>query len=370
MDIGSKVGKGVYLYAVLFLAVLFSYPPQAFSQTDSVAAAVDKGAVQSEAVKESMLNPEKSSAETTKISRDIFDFSVELMTSAHGEQTFDVIDSDETLISRLKYPYRGQTMIFNAELYPLPRISIGGRGCYSGILQLSNSTSTDTDWKAETGNLVETESNSSVKTELDFFDANIYGRLLNLEKGKNTDIFSKALDFLLVGQNSKMSLDLFGGYQYQRGRFGMFNMVQTVEDYTPVNENVDGEDSVYKIRYRGPRVGVRGEYAYSRFSTRLSFAYAWLKTKADGFWNLRAYPYSQHSDGYDGYGIDLNAELKYQFTKHISGGFGYNYMIRRQHKMQESGNDQTGTGAYTDYDIIRNADSTFYGPSVFVRVNW
>jgi len=349
--------------------VLFFYPLPAFCQTADIPAA-EAGVIQSETAKDNLLNPKKPAAKIEEISRDIFDFSVELLTSAHGEQTFDVIDSDETLISRLKYPYRGQTMIFSAEIYPLSRLSIGGRGCYSGILQLSNGTSTDTDWKSATGDLVQEESNSSAKTELDFFDANIYGRVLNLEKGKDTDIFSKALDFLLVGQKSKLSLDLFGGYQYQRGRFGMFNMTQTVDNYDPVNEKVEGEDSLYKIRYKGPRVGVRGEYVYDRFSTRLSFAYAWLKTKADGFWNLRAYPYDQHSDGHDGFGIDLYGELKYQFTKHISGGVGYNYMIRRQHKMQESGNDQTGSGAYTDYDIIRNANSTFYGPSVFVRVNW
>ncbi|MDD5166338.1 MAG: hypothetical protein PHQ57_02975 [Candidatus Omnitrophica bacterium] len=302
--------------------------------------------------------------------RDIFDLSVELMTSVHGEQTFDVIDSDETLISRLKFPHRGQTMVFNGELYVLPRLSLGGRFCSSRVLQLSNANSTDTDWKANTFNRVWTESYDDTKTEINFFDANIYARLLNLEKGSGTGIAGKASDFLLIGQDGRLSFDLFGGYQFQEGRYEMCNMTQTVENYIPVSEKINSHDSFYKITYRGPRLGARSEYSFSRFSARLSFAYAWLKTKASAYWNLRDYPFYQHGDGYDGYGVDLNAEFKYQFTKHISGGFGYNYMIRRQHKMKESGDDRSGTGNYTDSDNIRNANSTLYGPSVFVKVNW
>jgi hypothetical protein len=69
-----------------------------------------------------------------------------------------------------------------------------------------------------------------------------------------------------------------------------------------------------------------------------------------------------------------NFILKAQFFALIfaqeAAGAGYNFAGLYQHKMKESGNDATGGGSYTDYDIIRNADSVLYGPTVFVRANW
>jgi len=355
MGIVTRVRKAAYLYVIVFFVFLFLYPLLAFSQTGNITP-VNTGLMQPGANTANLLNPEKPVVKTENTKRDLFDVTLELLTSAHGQQTFDVIDENENLISRLKFPHRGQAMILKGELYMLPRLSLGGRWCSTSFLQLSNANSTDTDWKEATGDLVWQESNDSTKTEVSFSDINLYARVLKLEKG--------------VGKNSRLSLDLFGGYQYQKSCYNMQDMTTTVSNYVPVSSKEEGHDSFYKIIYRGPRLGTRGEYAYNRFSVRLSFAYAWLKTNATALWNLRNYPFFQHGDGFDGYGVDLNAELIYQITKNISGGFGYNYMTRRQHKMRESGTDNTGNGPYSESDIIRNANSTLYGPSVFVRVNW
>lgn len=358
--------KYIFYWERIFIVILFFYPiaisaqeqPLALQESAPIVIAKDVFSASVKEVVKEKLPREK-----------FFNFAVEFVTSAHGQQTFDVIDSNEFLISRLKYPHRGQQIIFKGELYILPRLSFGGRFSSSHILQLSDANSTDTDWKVATANLVYTEYNSTTKTEVNFFDANIYGRVLGLDRSKDMDPISKLFDFLLISQESSLFLDFFGGYQYNQGRYGTYDLIQRIYDYVHDYANLVGEDTFYKINYRGPRLGVRGEYSYKRLATRISFAYSWLKTKGEGYWNLRQYPFSQRSDGYDGYGITLEGEISYQFTKYLAAGFGYNFMRLNQHKMRESGHE-AGEAPYTEYDIVRNVNSTLYGPSVFVRVNW
>jgi hypothetical protein len=353
---------------MISLALLLSSPLTAFSQTSSIPPA-NQGTNAVKSNTTNLLEPAKLVKNENLAKKELLDLSVQLMFASHGQQTFDVIDSDESLISRLKFPQRGQAMIFKGELHILPRLSVGGRFSNSRILQMKDSTSTDTDWKDATGGLVWTESTDTCKTEVTFFDANIYGRLLNLEKGKYEDFTDKLSDFLLAGKDSRMTVDIFGGYQYQKGSYGLYDATDTVDNYIPVSEKSLGHDSFYKVFYRGPRLGARGEYSYKKLATRLSFAYAWLKTNSHGWWNMRDYPWQQGDSGYSGYGVDLEAEFEYQFTKHISGGFGYNYMIRRQHKSKESGHE-AGKEAYSNADIIRNVNNTLSGPTVFVKVAW
>jgi len=358
----------IRLVIMIFFSFLFCSPLTAFPQTNNIPP-VNQETASVKSNTTNLLEPAKLVKNETLLKKELLELSVQLMFATHGEQTFDVIDGNEFLISRLKFSQRGQAMIFKGELHILPRLSIGGRFSSSRVLQMKDSTSTDTDWQDTTGGLVWTESTDTCKTEVTFFDANIYGRLLNLEKGKYEDFTDKLSDFLLAGKDSRLTVDIFGGYQYQKGRYGLYDATDTVNNYVPVNDKVLGHDSFYKVFYRGPRLGARGEYSYNRFSTRLSFAYAWLKTNSHGWWNMRDYPWQQGNSGYSGYGVDLEAEFEYQFTKHVSGGFGYNYMIRRQHKLKESGHE-AGKEGYSNLDIIRNVNNTLYGPTVFVRVAW
>jgi hypothetical protein len=111
---------------------------------------------------------------------------------------------------------------------------------------------------------------------------------------------------------------------------------------------------------------LRTEVSGGKYSARLSFAYSWLKTKGYGWWNLMNYAFEQIGD--KGYGLDMEGELSYKLTPRISAGLGYNYFLRKQERLKESGS-QPGV-SYDDLDIVRNADSKIYGPYAVLRFNW
>ena len=296
------------------------------------------------------------------------ELTMEYIFDAHGEQNFEVIDSQGRRISRLHYPHSGPIIVYKGEIRFLPRVSIGGR--YGSSL-FKRTTATDTDWWPPIAD-VWWESNSRTKAEVETYDVNLYYRFLDLNKEQIKEKYLSSpgiceiFDFLRINNVESIALDIFAGYQQQKGRYGTTELVDTVEWWTPVNIPYDGLDSFYKIIYQGPRLGLRGEGSFGKFNTRLSLAYAWLKTKAYGWWNKRNYSFEQN--GRKGYGIDIGIETTYKLTPNFSTGVGFNYLLCKQERLTESGN--LPGAVYQDLDIIRNANSRIYGLLVLLKYIW
>lgn len=280
-----------------------------------------------------------------------------------GEQTFEVIDDAGRKISRLVYPQRGKMFIANAEIRFTPEFSIGGS---FGSSRFKEVVSTDTDWlPAITGSDVWWESNSSCKTQLDNYNINLYYRFLDLDSSSER---SELNNLFRLSGDEKFSLDLFTGYQWQKGRYRTIDLKDTVENWAVVSDGaIEGEDSFYKIKYRGPRIGLRGEFSLNKwFSTRLSGYYSWLTTKAFGWWNLRDYSFWEEGSG--GNAVGLNLEMIFHFTPNWFLGAGYKYDYYSQKEMTESGLE-AGV-RYSGADIIRDADNKLYGPTFKIGCNW
>jgi len=300
--------------------------------------------------------------------------------STHGEQTFKIIDSQERTISELKYPHRGQLHTISAEATLTPSFFVGGKfaSSYLGANLFKGSRSTDQDWDRDVSDLVQSESSSYSQARISLFDVNAYfrlftvGHLRGLDDDKVQSLFYKMVIAPKEVESSdyiptdRFSVDVFGGYQHYKGRYFTTDLIQTVDNYVSVNDHYDGLASFYKIAYYGPRMGYRIEGILGKLSTRFSFAYAWLTTKAHGFWNLRNYEFTQEGSG--GNSIDMQLEALYALTPSFSLGVGFNYAEFNQKKMKESGNNNGFE--YSDEDIVREANSRVYGPTVKVRYSW
>ncbi len=282
-----------------------------------------------------------------------------------GKQIFEVVNSSNKRISRLTYPLKGQFWFAKGELRLLPILSFGGR---YGNSNFRRSSSTDTDWLPTISPMVWNESISDTNIKLEIYDINMYLRLLNFDRstpGENSKYLA-VLDNWMV---DKLSFDILGGYQKQKGRYKTYNLVDQVEDWGDVHVFIPGDASFYKIKYYGPRAGFRAEGSRGRLSTSLSFAYAWLKTDAFGWWNLRRYHFWQK--GKNGYGLELTADVTYRITPHWSAGLGFNYFQLRQKSLSETGVYETDPGDnYKNLDIIRKANFDMYGPSVILKYVW
>ncbi|MDD2752226.1 MAG: hypothetical protein PHN59_03770 [Candidatus Omnitrophica bacterium] len=283
-----------------------------------------------------------------------------------GEQTFEVIDSAGRKISRLFYPHRGQLYTVKGELGFLDKLFIGGK--FSSSL-FKKAYSTDTDWRPADRQDIWYESHSREKAQAQLSDINFYYRLfeLNVEKVREHKQFSELFDLFKMGNpNDSLIFDVLVGYQWQKARYRNTDKIDTVEWWIPTDNPIPGEDTFYKVFYRGPRLGFRTLVNSGRLSARLDFAYAWLTTKAYGWWNLTSNIFEQN--GKDGYGLEAAIELDYKITPHLLGGVGFNYILRKQKKLKESAN-QPGL-VYEEDDIIRNVNSIIYYPSVILRYIW
>ena len=294
------------------------------------------------------------------------ELAIEYIGYVTGKQTFEVINEAGQRISRLSYPHSGGMYIGKGELRLLPRLSVGGR---YGNSNFRKTTCTDTDWlPAIATDRVWMESNSDSDIKIELYDINLYLRLLDFDK-ENAELGSSDMAVLNNWKADKLSVDIFGGYQKQEGRYGMINLVDTIENYQTTGIPYNSLNSFYKIKYYGPRMGLRAAGSYEKFSSKLSFAYAWLSTDAFGWWNLRKYSFWQN--GKNGYGMEAEVEVTYQLTSHFSAGLGFNYISLRQKNLTETGiyADNPGNN-YKDLDIIRNANSDIYGPSVILKYIW
>lgn len=311
-----------------------------------------------------------------------FELTLEYAFFMHGKQRFEVVNSQEFDISKLIYPIKGEILILKGEIGFLSKIFLGGK---YGSSEFKKTTCSDEDWGLYDltwpngiDNYVDYQiTKQDCKSKVYFFDVNLYYRLLAFNRDQAKERFLPSIyvrekqlwDYI---QLDKLFFDIFAGYQSQRGRY---NMIDPLKEWLrddegtsyfmaglPANINLD---SFYKIEYKGPRVGLRAG-TQGKLNTKFSFAYAWLKTDAYGWWNLRNYSFQQ--SGENGGGLDIELEAAYKFTPRLCAGLGYNYFYYQQKKMKESG-VQPGY-VYEDLDIIRNANCKIYGPSFILKYIW
>jgi hypothetical protein len=286
------------------------------------------------------------------------------------------------MASKLTYPSKGQMVILKGEIGYLSKFFLGGRYGSSDFKKTGCSDEDwniyDPTWPYGSDDYIDYQiTKQDCKSKVEFFDINVYYRFLDLDKeevsqrrlsSKEDSIFN----FLLV---DSFSLDIFIGYQQQKGRY---RMIDPLRDYQLLDEGVQyyvpglpanfGLDSFYKIEYKGPRLGLRAKGSKGKFTTKVSLAYAWLETKAYGWWNLRNLTYWQK--GENGYGIDLGLETTYSFTPWLSAGLGFNCFYYRQEKLKMYA-VQDGIPWWDGYqDRIRNAESEIYGPSFILKYVW
>jgi len=321
------------------------------------------------------------------------EFTLEYGFATLGQQTFEVFgdvdgDGDQEIISRLEYPHRGGILIAKGEAGPWFGFSIGGR---FGNSEITRELCSDEDWYLYddvgwgppdygTDFIVEYQITRQMsESKVEFFDLNLYYRLIDLDEDEMEEIRlssekNNIFDYLEI---DNFSLDVFGGYQQQKGRY---RSLDPMTEFLRIDEGTlyyltgapfyIGLDSFYKIEYKGPRLGFRVEASKGKFTTRLGCAYALLKTKAYGWWNVRNYAFWQTGKK-KGYGIDVGVEMTYEFTPHLSAGLGFNYIYLRQQRLKETGVYYLNPAwNYDDLDIIRNANSKIYGPSFILKFSW
>ena len=268
---------------------------------------------------------------------------------ARGEQGFQVVIGGSK-ISELEYPIEGPMYIFNGEARFLPWLSVGGR---YGMSNFDDTEWTDTDWAF---GLEQAKGDCTAETHL--FDANLYYRFVDWAR----DDMDEELRSWLLADN--FYADIFAGWQYQKSHFRMTNGRWT---FPPPVEPIPGLNSTYDVEYYGPRLGLRvAGSKYDKFSSSLSIAYAWITTKAEGWWNLRDFSFHQEGDG--GSALDINFDLFYHPIPNWFLGVGFNYMGWWQDEAKESGS-QPGS-SYSGWDIIRNVDSEIYGPTFTIGCIW
>ena len=288
-----------------------------------------------------------------------------------GEQVFTVINSGGQRISKLTYPIKGNMLTLKGELRFNPRLSVGGK---YGSSDFDKTTNSDEDWNftgMHNGSLKQIDyqiTKQNCKSKMEMFDINAYYRLFNLD---DSDAKEETSELFVI---DKFFLDIFGGYQQQRGRYTMKDPTTEYLRFVdsswweatglPLNE---GLNSPYKVIYRGPKLGLRIGSSNKKISTRISMSYGWIKTRAHGYWNLRDYSFSQNSTN-TGYALNLDLDVRYKLTKNWFIGGGYTYTEYRQHELKESGVQPGDT--YDNLDIIRDANNKVYGPYLMVGSIW
>jgi hypothetical protein len=212
----------------------------------------------------------------------------------------------------------------------------------------------------------------SSRGRIQFFDANLYYTVWGPVK---TGEASRKL-----WPADRLSLDVFGGYQWYHGRYVMVDPVwgrkalangswwtQTVPEL-PAEE---GLYYPYAVTYRGPRAGVRANGTAGRFSSSLSLAFAYLETEASGYWAN----YSFRQKGSGGYGIDAGLEATYAITPSWSFGLGYNFIGLYQKRMKETDTfpDPFNPGSFIDVEagnVVRDTENTTYGFVFILKYIW
>jgi hypothetical protein len=294
-----------------------------------------------------------------------------------GHQQFEIITEDGALLSRLKYSNSGRIPVVKGEAR-YDRFSIGGR---FGSATLDKKICTDEDWNIApidvTGDGIPDPRDYQItrqycEPKITFYDANLYYNLVNTRRADEPMSRNLLVD--------NYSFDVFGGYQYYQGKYHMIDpMTEWLIDsggtwYYALGLPADiGLDSFYKIKYQGPRLGMRFQGQKGKWNSSLSLSAAYLKTRAEGWWNLREFEYTQRGNG--GIGTDLDLETTYAITPSWSAGFGFNFIGLYQRKMKESGSlpDPLLPGVidvFSDLDNVRDANNQTYGFTLILRYTW
>jgi len=141
-----------------------------------------------------------------------------------GEQTFELLNSQGGLASRLTYPLRGNIAILKGEIGFWSKLFLGAR---YGNSFFKRRICTDEDWNIfdpfwpeGTDAFIDYQiTNQMSKSKVEFFDLNLYYRLLDFDEedlAQKDDFY----DYLGV---EKVTLDIFAGYQYQKNRCNMID---------------------------------------------------------------------------------------------------------------------------------------------------
>ncbi len=288
-----------------------------------------------------------------------------------GEQLFSVITSQGARLSQLTYPIDGDIITLRGEVRFHPKFSFG---ISYGSSNFEENTCSDEDWNflglhnAEMKIIEYQITEQDSKSEMEIFDINLYWNFLNLTHGSE----EKSDNKILVADNT--SFDLFVGYHQQKGRY---TMKDPVTQYLRVVDDAlwqavglplyEGLDSPYKVKYSGPKLGIRFKGEKGKLSTVMSAAYAWIKTTAHGWWNLRSYYFTQKSTSL-GRALMFDVNTRYDFYKDWYLGLGYRYIEYTQEKLKESGVLPGDT--YDDLDIIRDVNNKIYGPYFTIGLIW
>lgn len=285
-----------------------------------------------------------------------------------GEQLFTVLTSQGARLSQLTYPIDGDMITLRGEVRFHPKFSFG---INYGSSNFKENTCSDEDWnflgvhnfEIKTIEYQITEQNC--KSEMEIFDINLYWNFLNLKHGSEEKSYNSA---------DNASFDLFVGYHQQKGRY---TMKDPMTQYLRVVDDVlwqaiglplyQGLDSPYKVKYSGPQLGIRLKGEKGKLSTVMSAGYAWIKTTAHGWWNLRSYSFTQKSTNL-GHALMYDVNTRYDFYEDWYLGLGYRCIEYTQEKLKESG-AQPGD-AYNDLDIIRDVNNKIYGPYFTIGLIW
>ncbi len=385
------------VFPFLFLSSVFAYPAD-FKKQNVVRETLDKFELSSQnRLKSKKKKPTYPKSLTTdyfsrrekeikKTLREIeIEIALEVGFAMGGKQAFELFndydgDGKQERVSRLEYPHQGKMFIFKGEVGFLSKFFLGGR---YGSSSFSKKICSDEDWHIYdpwwphgTDNYIDYQITRQMsEPKVEFFDVNLYYRLLDLDKERMKQIRSSSkedtiFDYLVT---DTLSLDIFAGYQQQKGRY---RAIDPMIEFLRFDEGTwyyargfpanIGLDSFYKIRYRGPRIGIKAGGSRGKIATRVSFAYAWLRTDAYGWWNLRNLSFWQ--SGKNGYGIDMGIEVLYSFTPSLFAGFGYNWLYSYQKELKLSAIE--AGSPWPEGPTIRNADSKIYGPSILLRCAW
>jgi hypothetical protein len=379
--------RPIIILAILFLAVSFllilSFP--VFAQEFMSGQTLLMPYQRQIAIEQTLDSLEGDSVVIENVLRNVaIELTLEYAIGAKGEQSWELVDEQGVLVSRLEYPHRGEMLILKGEVGFKEKFFLGGR---YGSSQFRKRVCSDEDWSFfdplwgppfGTDQYVDYQITRQLsKSKVDFFDINFYYRFLDLdqEEAQQRRLAAKGwsiFDFLLI---DNLSSDVFVGYQQQNGKYRMID---------PMNEKLRadegswyyasgypadiGLDSFYKVKYQGPRIGFRAKGSRDKLTATVSCAYSLLETEASGFWNLRDLSFYQ--EGKNGYGIDIELGLTYRLTSFFSAGVGFNYLFRRQADLKMYAVED-GTPWWEGYqDRIRNVDSEISCPSLILKFIW
>jgi hypothetical protein len=289
-----------------------------------------------------------------------------------GEQSFRLAHPDlPGNLSKLTYPLRGEMGFIHAEAQLTPRFSIDGRYTASDF---KNETSKDEDWNFY-GNHNGSEkfidyqiTEQNTKNKAFFWNANLFYRVYDWSIEED-----KQISELLLAD--KVSLDIFSGYQYYKGKHTMIDPITKYERlvdgqwwYVPSVPLYEGLNSWYEVTYKGPRIGVRvrGDHG-SRISSSINLAYAWLSTNAEAYWNLRDFRW-RHRGQSQGSALSLDIEGEYRLSSRWLLGAGFHYMWQKHEKSLYSGT-QPGS-SFTDLDLARDTQMRLFGFSLQAGYRW